>query len=123
MGHHDVMNGNEVDGKVYTSPTFDTNTGNIFVKFVNAEAKGKSISVALNTDDTYMAEVEYITSHDLDVKNQGDQNYYSSHPDVDSTFSYHEAVTPKTETIGNVNRTFVFVMPENSVGVLRLTKR
>ena len=123
LGHHDVMNGNEADGKVYTSPTIDTDTGNIFVKFVNAEAKGKSISVALNTDDTYMAEVEYITSHDLDVKNQGDQNYYSSHPDVDNTFSYHEAVTPKTETIGNVNRTFVFVMPENSVGVLRLTKR
>ncbi|MBO7580090.1 MAG: alpha-L-arabinofuranosidase [Bacteroidaceae bacterium] len=119
----DVMNGNEVDGKIYTSSTIDTKTGKVYVKFVNAEAKDKQVSISLNSDDTYTAEVEYITSHDTSVKNQGDPNYYSSHPDVDSSFSYHEAITPQTKSIGSVKGSFTFMMPENAVGVLRLTKK
>ena len=123
LKHNDVMKGNEADGKIYTSSTIDTKTGQVYVKFVNAEAIDKQVSLNLNTDDTYTAEVEYITSHDTSVKNQGDQNYYSSHPDVDSSFSYHEAITPQTKSIGSVKRSFTFTMPENSVGVLRLTKK
>ena len=117
------MNGNEADGKIYTSPTIDTKTGTIYLKFVNAEAKDKQISVSLDTDDTYTAEIEYMTAHDTNVKNQGDANYYSSHPDVPSTFSYAEAIRPQTRTIGDVKKSFSFTMPENAVGILRMKKK
>ena len=102
--------------------TIDTKTGTIYLKFVNAEAKDKQITVSLNTADAYTAEMEYITSHDTSVKNQGDQNYYSSHPDVPADFSYREAITPQTKSLGTVQSSFTFTMPENSVGVLRLKK-
>ena len=120
---HDVMNGSEADKQIYTSPTIDTQTGTVYLKFVNAEASDKSIHVSLDTRDIYAAEVEYITAHDTNVKNQGDANYYSSHPDVDSSFNYHEAITPQTQNIGTVTRSFDFLMPENSVGVLRLKRK
>ena len=116
------MNGDEADGKIYTSPTIDTQTGTVYLKFVNAEAKDKQISVSLNTGDAYTAEIEYMTAHDTNVKNQGDQNYYSSHPDVPSTFSYDEAIKPKVQSLGTVKSSFDFLMPENSVGVLRLKR-
>jgi len=122
LKYQDVMNGSEVDGKVYTSPTIDTRTGTVYLKFVNAEATDKQISVNLNGADTYTAEVEYITAHDTNVRNQGDQNYYSSHPDVPADFSYAEAVTPQTKKLGTAKGSFTFTMPENSVGVLRLMK-
>ena len=114
---------NEVDGKIYTSPTIDTQTGTIYLKFVNAEAMSKTIDVTLDVADAYTAEMEYITSNDLNVKNQGDQNYYSSHPDVDNTFNYNEAITPQKQSLGTVNSSFEFMMPENAVGVLRLKKK
>lgn len=123
LKYQDVKQGNEVDGKVYTSPTIDTQTGTIYLKFVNAEAKDKTINVNLDVADAYIAEMEYITSNDLNVKNQGDQNYYSSHPDVDNTFNYNEAITPQKQSLGTVNSSFEFVMPENAVGVLRLKKK
>ena len=123
LKHQDVMNGEETDGHVYTSPTIDTKTGKIYLKFVNAEAKDKTISVSMDANDTYTAEVEYITSHDTSLKNQGDQNYYSSHPDVGETFNYNEAIKPQVQSIGVVSKQFEWVMPENSVGVLRLTKK
>ena len=122
LNHQEVMNGSETDGRIYTSPTIDTQTGTVFLKFVNAEAKDKQINVSLNSADTYTAEIEYITSHDTNLKNQGDQNYYSSHPDTDSSFSYHEAIIPQTHKIGIVKEKFNFIMPENSVGVMRLKK-
>ena len=112
----------DADRNIYLSSTIDTRTGTIYLKFVNAEAKAKAIHVSMNNTSNYMAEMEYITSHDTDVKNQGGQNYYSSHPDVDSSFSYQEAITPQLQTIGPVNAMFEFTMPENSVGVLRLVK-
>jgi alpha-L-arabinofuranosidase len=112
----------DADRNIYLSSTIDTRTGTIYLKFVNAEAKAKAIYVSMNNTSNYMAEMEYITSHDTDVKNQGGQNYYSSHPDVDSSFSYHEAITPQLQTIGPVKAMFEFTMPENSVGVLRLVK-
>ena len=112
----------DADRNIYLSSTIDTRTGTIYLKFVNAEAKAKAIHVSMNNTSNYMAEMEYITSHDTDVKNQGGQNYYSSHPDVDSSFNYQEAITPQLQTIGPVNAMFEFTMPENSVGVLRLVK-
>ena len=112
----------DADRNIYLSSTIDTRTGTIYVKFVNAEAKAKAIHVSMNNTADYMAEMEYITSHDTDVKNQGGQNYYSSHPDVDSSFNYQEAITPQLKTIGPVKAMFEFTMPENSVGVLRLVK-
>ena len=123
LKHHDVMNGTETDGQIYTSQTVDTQTGTIYVKFVNAEAKDKQISVSLNSTDAYRVEIEYITAHDTNLKNQGDPNYYSSHPDIDNSFSYKEAIIPQTQTIGIVKESFDFIMPENSVGVLRLNKK
>ena len=112
----------DADRNIYLSSTIDTRTGTIYLKFVNAEAKAKAIYVSMNNTANYMAEMEYITSHDTDVKNQGGQNYYSSHPDVDSSFNYQEAITPQLQTIGPVKAMFEFTMPENSVGVLRLVK-
>ena len=112
----------DADRNIYLSSTIDTRTGTIYLKFVNAEAKAKAIHVSMNNTADYVAEMEYITSHDTDVKNQGGQNYYSSHPDVDSSFNYQEAITPQLQTIGPVKAMFEFTMPENSVGVLRLVK-
>ena len=122
LKYQDVFNGSEADTKIYTSPTIDTTTGTVYLKFVNAEAKDKQITVSLNTADTYTAEMEYITSHDTSVKNQGDQNYYSSHSDVPADFSYSEAITPQTKSLGTVKSSFTFTMPENAVGVLRLKR-
>lgn len=62
--------------------------------------------------------MEYITSHDTSIKNQGDQNYYSSHPDVGSSFSYHEPITPQTKRIESVKGSFDVMMPENAVGII-----
>ena len=122
LKYQDVLNGSEADDKIYTSPTIDTQTGTIYLKFVNAEAKEKQINVILNNADTYNAEIEYMTAHDTNVKNQGDQNYYSSHPDVPADFSYAEAITPQTKLLGTVKSSFTFTMPENAVGVLRMKK-
>ena len=122
LKYEDVKIGSEADTKIYTSPTIDTKTGTVYLKFVNAEAKDKQITVSLNSADSYTAEVEYMTSHDTSIKNQGDQNYYSSHPDVPADFSYAEAITPQTKLLGTVKSSFTFTMPENAVGVLRLKK-
>ncbi|MGM9750255.1 MAG: hypothetical protein ACI3ZH_04490, partial [Candidatus Cryptobacteroides sp.] len=35
--------------------------------------------------------------------------------------SYTEAVVPQNKDLGTVRKSFVFTMPENSVGVLKLT--
>ena len=140
----EVMNGDAVDEKVYTSPTIDTKTGEIFVKFVNAEAADKLITVQTGNGVRYEATVEFVSSHDTSVKNQGAQNYYSSHPDyatppmvgnpaagerpalVNMAFrfgrrvKYNEVVSPHTKALGSVSGSFEFTMPENSIGILRL---
>ena len=123
LRHEAVVNDSVADEKIYTSPTIDTQTGTVYLKFVNAEAKDKRVCVSLDTADAYTAEVEYMTSHDTSIKNQGDQNYYSSHPDVPSTFSYDEAITPQKQALGDVKGSFEFLMPENAVGVLRLKRK
>jgi alpha-L-arabinofuranosidase len=137
-----VMNGGAEDDKVYTSPTIDSSTGEIFIKFVNAEALDKMLTINTGTGVTYKATLEFVSSHDTSVKNQGDQNYYSSHPDyaapaagpragerpgmVGMAFrfgrrvKYTEAVVPHTKELGTVRGSFEFMMPENSIGILRL---
>ena len=138
-----VMNGGSEDDKVYTSPTIDSSTGEIFIKFVNAEAVDKLLTVNTGSGLSYEATLEFVSSHDTSVKNQGSQNYYSSHPDyaapagqgpragerpglvrMASRFGrrvkYTEAVVPHTKQIGTVRGSFDFTMPENSIGILRL---
>ena len=137
-----VMNGGTEDDKVYTSPTIDSATGEIFIKFVNSEALDKMLTINTGTGVTYKATLEFVSSHDTSVKNQGDQNYYSSHPDyaapaagpragerpgmVGMAFrfgrrvKYTEAVVPHTKELGTVRGSFEFMMPENSIGILRL---
>ena len=139
-----AMDGRSVDEKVYTSPTIDSETGEIFIKFVNAEAVDKVFTVKTGSGTSYEATVEFVSSHDTSVKNQGDQNYYSSHPDyatpptvggpragerpgmVGMAFrfgrrvKYTEPVVPHARQLGTVRKSFEFTMPENSIGILRL---
>ena len=144
FGISDVMDGRQADTTVHTSPTIDTATGEIYVKFVNSEAVDKIMTVKTGSGTMYEATLEFMSSHDTSVKNQGDQNYYSSHPDYSAyqtmsgpdagerpglremarrmrRVNYLEAVVPHTKELGTVRRQFEFRMPENSVGVLRLT--
>ena len=142
----EVMDGKVADDKVYTSPTIDTATGEIYVKFVNSEAVDKTVTVFTGSAVKYDVSVEFISSHNLDRKNQKDQNYYSSHPEYNKDpmesvppglrerpgmremawrfakrVDYTEAVVPQVKGLGVVKKSFDFTMPENSVGVLKLT--
>ena len=114
-----VMDGDQPDPKIYTSTTIDTKTGTIYLKFVNAEAVSKKVKINITSGKQYNAEMEYITSHDTNIRNQGDANYYSSHPDVGSDFNYHEAIVPQSQSIGRISDSQVFEMPENSVGIIK----
>lgn len=138
----DMMNGSEVDDKVYTSPTIETESGIIYIKFVNAEALDKVVTLSTGNAQAYNVEIEFISSHDTSVKNQKDVNYYSSHPDFAPRrpaagpgntqgiprgfpafrrqISYLEAVVPHAMHFDNISRSFDFTMPENSVGIIRL---
>ena len=126
-----VMNGEEVDEKVFTSPTIDSETGEIFIKFVNSEAIDKNLTLNLDNKNYYEATVGFVSSHDVKVKNQGAQNYYSSaQPEAPagrfggfgggSRFNYNEAVVPHTKELGKVRKTFQMTLPENSIGIIRL---
>ncbi len=108
----EAMDGRRADDKVFTSPTVDSATGEIFLKFVNAEALDKLFTVKVRGGAAYAATLEFISSHDTSVKNQGDQNYYAK--------EYGEAVVPQARDLGTVRRRFDFTMPENSIGILRL---
>ncbi|MCQ2144682.1 MAG: alpha-L-arabinofuranosidase [Bacteroidales bacterium] len=144
----EVMDGNVADSTIYTSPTIDTATGEIFVKFVNSEAVDKMVTINTGSKTAYKVEVEFISSHNTEVKNQKDQNYYSSHPDYQMParrpgmggprpsgdtrpgipggfrfvrpVNYLEAVVPHTMELGTVSNSFTFKMPENSVGIIRM---
>ena len=138
----DVMDGEKVDTKVYTSPTIDTQTGEIFIKMVNAEDVDKVFTVNTGTGITYEATLEFVSSPDTSVKNQKDQNYYSSHPDYAAPAAgprpgerpgmremafrfgrrvkYTEVVVPHTRALGQVHRSFQFTLPENAIAILRL---
>lgn len=139
-----AMEGDVADTTVYMSPTVDTVTGEIFIKFVNSECVNKEFKINIGNKNVYNASVEFISSSDTSVKNQGTQNYYSSHPDYNHTPSagprngerpglremawrfgprvkYTEPVVPHTKEYGKVKKSFEMIMPENSVGVIRLT--
>ena len=139
-----AMNGDVKDERIYSSPTIDTKTGEIFIKMVNAEAVDKVFTVRTGTDRTYEATLEFVSSHDTSIKNQGDQNYYSSHPDYAAPTAvntpgaaerpglrerafrfgrrvkYNEPVVPHTKALGTVRDTFEFTLPENAIAILRL---
>ena len=128
-----AMNGEKADTTFYSSPTIDTRTGEIFIKFVNAECVNKSFRINTGNRKVYEAEIEFISSYDTKVRNQRDQNYYSSHPDYSITPSsapgtwrfprrvnYNEAVVPHTKAYGKVKKSFEIIIPENSVGIIRL---
>ncbi len=116
----DVMNGDEADDKVFTSPTIDTETGEIFIKFVNSEAVDKELTLNLGNRKYYEAAVDFVSSHDTGLKNQGDQNTYSSSASAGRRFNYNEVVVPHRKEIGKVRKSFKMTMPENSVGIIRL---
>ena len=113
--------GNVQDTTVYISSTIDTHSGNIFIKTVNSEAVSKETTVTIKGDGNkrYHATLEYLTSEDTDIKNQRDQNYYSSAPDIQD-FNYQEAIVPQTLDIGIVSESFKVNIPINSVNVIRL---
>ncbi len=109
------------DTSVYTSATIDTKSGTLFVKAVNSENVAKETSVKIHADGNkrYQASLEYLTSDDVTIKNQGDQNYYSSAPDVQN-FNYDEAISPKRLDLGVVSGTFKVTLPVSSVNVIKL---
>lgn len=109
------------DSKVYTSPTIDTKTGVIYLKVVNAEAVAKETTILINRDAKvkYKATIEYLTSEDISVKNQGNQNFYYSALDV-KDFSYNEAIIPQTKNLGTVLGSLKVTLPVNSISVIKL---
>ena len=115
-----VMNGDAADGTVYLSPTIDSETGEMFIKFVNSEAVDKLVTVHTGSDEAFSVTVEFTTSHDTTVKNQGSQNLYSSHPDAGRRFRYAEAIVPHKDDLGTVRGDFQFEMMENSIGIIRI---
>jgi Alpha-L-arabinofuranosidase C-terminus. len=115
-----ALNGDVADDKVFTSPTIDTATGELFIKMVNAEAADKMFTVDVGSSLTYEATLEFVSSHDTSVKNQGDQNYYSNNPNLTSPVEYVETIVPQTRIIGQVKDSFDFLLPENAIAILRL---
>lgn len=109
------------DSKVYTSPTIDTKTGVIYLKVVNAEAVSKETTILINRDAKvkYKATIEYLTSEDTSVKNQGSQNFYYSASDV-KDFSYNETIIPQTKNLGVVFGSLKVTLPVNSISVIKL---
>lgn len=115
----DVMNGDAIDEKVYISPTIDTESGEIYLKLVNSEAVAKDLQIKLDNRNIYKVVLEYISSDDTSIKNQGAQNYYSSYPGI-VNFNYNEAIVPQTTGFGPVKKSFNINIPENSVCVIKL---
>ena len=138
-----AMDGAAADSTVYMSPTINTRSGEIYIKFVNSECVDKVFTIKTGNKNVYDVSVEFISSHDTKVKNQGDQNYYSSHPEYNTTPSfggprgerpglremawrfgrrvkYTEAVVPHTKEYGKVKKSFEIAIPENSVGIICL---
>lgn len=108
------------DAMVYTSPTIDTKTGTVYLKVVNAENVAKATTVVINGGaKSYKATLEYISSENTAVKNQGAQNFYSTAPGVEK-FSYDEAVTPKKQELGVVSGKVTVTLPLNSVNIIKL---
>ena len=109
---------------------------------VNADDIDKLFTVNVGNEIRYQASLEFISSHDTSVKNQGSQNYYSSHPDyaapaagpragerpglVGMAFrfgrhvKYNDVVVPHTKALGTVQGSFEFLLPENAIAILRL---
>ena len=113
------MNGEAVDEHIYISPTINTTSGVIYLKLVNSEPIAKELEVALDNRNTYKVTIEYMTTDDTSIKNQGHQNYYSSYPGI-VNFNYNEAIVPQTIGFGPVKKNFSVDIPQNSVCVIKL---
>ncbi len=114
------VSGAAVDSLVYISATVDTRGGTLYVKAVNAEAREKITEVTVDGGGRYRATLEYLSSEDTSIKNQGDQNYYAGAPGG-SAVSYDEPVVPRTLDLGVVSGRFIVTLPLNSVNVIKLT--
>ncbi len=108
-----------LDLLVYTSATADTRDGTLYVKAVNVEARDKITRVTIDGGGRYRATLEYLSSDDTTVKNQGSQNYYAGSPET-PVVSYDEPVVPLTADLGVVSGSFTVTLPLNSVNVLKL---
>lgn len=101
---------NTDDPALYISPTVDTENGDAYVKIVNTDAMDKEIRVNLNgSNDQYKAVLEYISTDDLQSRNQ-------------NASTYTEAVTPQSVDLGEVSGYVTIDVPIYSVCVLRLEK-
>jgi len=108
------------DTKIYTSSTIDTKTGILYVKAVNSENTAKETTVTINgSAKKYKVSLEYLTSDNTTIKNQGDQNYYHQAPGVEKV-NYNEAITPKTQNLGVISGSFKVTLPVNSVNIIKL---
>ncbi|HEX2922302.1 MAG TPA: alpha-L-arabinofuranosidase C-terminal domain-containing protein [Bacteroidales bacterium] len=109
-----------VDTTVYMSSTIDSKSGTIFLKLVNSENVAKETSITINGGaKKYTATLEYLSSDDTSIKNQKDQNYYSTAPGVEN-FNYDEAITPLKQDLGVFSGSFKVTLPVNSVNVIKL---
>ena len=138
----EVTNGGKPDPNIYTSATIDSRSGDIYLKFVNAEQLEKVLELNIEGGKKYSVTMEFISSHDTDVKNQKDQNYYSSHPDYapkpvvtgsdgrglprgfpgfSKSVNYLETVVPHSREFGTVSKSARLVLPENSVGIIKFS--
>jgi hypothetical protein len=111
---------------------------------VNSECVNKTFTVNTGSNTKYSATLEFISSHDPSVINQGDNDYYSSNPEYAAPVmpamnpgerpalrnmaarfgrqvKYTEAVVPHTKNLGTVRKSFQVLIPENSICVLQLT--
>ena len=117
---------NTADTTLFTSPTINSGTGEIFYKVVNTDSIAKQTTITLNGAKriTYQATMEYITAEDKNVKNQ---KQYPATTELTAntnlkqgTLSYDEAVTPQTLELGTVSRAFEVTFPMYSVCVIKL---
>ncbi len=112
---------NTIDKNIYTSATIDSHSGEIFLKAVNPEKINKEMTVNIQGDGNkrYQAMLIYMSSEDLTIKNQNEQNYYHGAPDID-TVCYDEAITPDKKDLGIVKGSFKVTIPLHSVNVIKL---
>ena len=130
------------NGTITTVGAIDTETGEIYIKFVNSEAVDKELTINMGKGQNrkqYTATVDFISSHDTKVKNQSDQNTFAgAQPQAQALtggrpgpfggfggnrnrVSYTEAVVPHTKNYGTIQKQFTLTLPENSIGIIKLT--
>ena len=97
----------EIMNEVFTSSSFDKETGDLIIKVVNTSGEPKEVNINLDTKGTLdtKATVQYVQSN-----NETDEN----------NFNEPEKVTIKTKEIDNVSNTFTFEADKYSANVIRI---